>query len=156
MPLPAFPLINGNRYDYTSIEILILGVPYRGVKAIDYSDKLGAKKSYGTSAQAVGRTRGVMDASGSIEVFKEDAVIIRAALAALGLGGYGEVDFLINVAFAEGIVGTITDQLVGCRILEVADSHSQGGDALTEKWSLDIMNVIRAGSQILSIPQLAK
>jgi hypothetical protein len=159
MALPVFPLINGNRYDYSSVEILVNGVPYRGIKAIDYKDSLDPAKQYGTSARAVGRTRGKYDASGSFEIFKEDAVGLRVALAALGLGGYGESNFVVLVNYSEASLaggGFVSDVLSGCRVKDVTDTHAAGNEGITEKWTLDIMDVLRNGVSLLSIPAFLK
>jgi len=156
MPLPPFPLINGNRYDYSSVEILIQGVPYRGIKSIDYSDSLDPAKQYGTSARPLGRTRGKWDGDGSLEIFKEDAAIIRPVIAALGQGGYGEANLTIVVAYGEPTVGIITDTLIGVRIKKVSDSHAVGNDGITEKWDLDLMDLLRNGISILSAAQYVK
>jgi len=156
MPTMPQQLVNQNRYDYTSIEVLIEGVPYRGVKSVDYSDSLDPQKVYGTSARPLGRTRGKFDADASLEVFKEDASNIRAALAALGLGGYGEGVFTVVVTYGELPASFTTDVLFGCRIKKTADSHAQGADSLTEKWDLDVLDLLRNGVSILSAPAYAK
>jgi hypothetical protein len=149
-PLPVFPLINGNRFDFTSIEIMINGVPYRGVKAIDYEDQLDPKKSYGTSARPLGRNRGPYDASGSLEIFREDWNSIAPVLAALGNGGIGEANFLVIAHYADFGAPTITDTLIGCRVKKITNSHAQGASELTVKLELDIMDINRNGLSLLS------
>lgn len=149
-PLPGYPLVNGNRYDFTSIEILINGVPYRGVKSIDYKDSLATQKQYGTSARPLGRNRGVYDASGALEMFKEDFSVVAPVLAALGNGGLGEANFLILATYADFGAPTVTDTLIGCRIKGVDESHAQGGEAVTVKLDLDIMDINRNGVSLLS------
>lgn len=49
MSEPAFPLINGNHYDYSDIEIKIKGVTYRGVKEINYKDSCEPGEGYGAA-----------------------------------------------------------------------------------------------------------
>jgi hypothetical protein len=157
MALPAFPLVNGNRYDFTSIEVLIGGVPFRGIKSIDYKDSLDPAKQWGTSARALGRTRGKADFEGSFEIFKEDAVVLRTALAALGLGGYGEANFVIVVTYAElAVSAPSVDVLDGCRVKSCQDTHAQGNEGITEKWDLDVLDVKRNGISILSLPAFVK
>ncbi len=149
-PLPVFPLINGNRFDFTSIELQINGVPYRGVKAIDYEDQLDPKKQYGTSARALGRNRGPYDASGSLELFREEWNVIAPALAALGNGGIGEANFLVVVSYADFGAPTITDKLIGARVKKVTNSQAQGASEITVKLELDIMDITRNGLSLLS------
>lgn len=150
MPAPSFPLINGNRYDYTSIEIMVEGIPYRGIKSIDYEDSLDSAKQYGTSARPLGRTRGKYDASGSLEIFLEDAVVLRTILAAVGNGGMGAANFTIVVAYAEIGSPIVVVKMLGCRVKKVAASHAQGNDGITEKWDLDVMDITRNGVSLLS------
>lgn len=149
-PLPQFPLINGNRFDYTSLELVVNGVPYRGVKSLDYDDELSTKKQYGTSARPLGRNRGVYDASGSIELYLEEWNAIAPQLAALGNGGIGEANFLITAIYADFGAPAITDVLTGCRVKKVSASHAQGSAELTVKLELDIMDILRNGLPLLS------
>jgi hypothetical protein len=146
----AFPLINGNRFDYTSIEVIVAGVPYRGVKAVNYSDSLDKAKQYGTSARSLGKTRGKYDADGSLEIFKEEAIILRGALAAQAGGdGWGEVDFTLTVAYAEAGQSVTVDTLQAS-VQKVEDGHAQGNEGLTEKWTLTVLEVKRSGLSLLS------
>jgi hypothetical protein len=147
-PFP-FPLINGNRLSYASVEVNVAGTPYRGVKSVTYKNAVERQKVFGTSSRALGRTRGKYDPDASIEVFKEEAVAIRAQLAALGAGGYGETTFDIAVSYAEGGL-TVTDKLYGCLINDDEDSHSQGADGLTEKWTLSVIEIEKNGVSMLS------
>lgn len=155
-PLPTFPLINGNRYDFTSLECMVNGVPYRGLKSLDYEDGLDPKKSYGTSAQPLGRNRGVYDASGSAEFYREDWNVIAPLLAALGNGGLGEANFLIVAQYGDFGAQNVTDQLIGCRIKKVSNSHAQGASELTVKVELDIMSILRNGVPMLSPASMVK
>lgn len=149
-PLPTYPLVNGNRYDFTSLELVINGVPYRGIKSVDYEDSLDPKKQYGTSARPLGRNRGVYDASGSLEIYREDWTVIAPLLAALGNGGLGEANFLVVAQYGDFGQPNISDKLIGCRIKKVANSHAQGAAELTVKLDLDIMDINRNGVSMLS------
>ncbi len=146
----GFPLVNGNRFDYTSIEAIVSGVPYRGVKAVNYSDSLDKAKQYGTSARPLGKTRGKYDADASLEIFKEEAIVLRTALAALAGGdGWGEVDFTLVVAYAEA-GQPVTVDTVQASVQKCEDGHAQGNEGLTEKWTLTVMEVKRNGLALLS------
>lgn len=151
MPLPAFPLINGNRYDFSSVEVLVEGVPYRGIKAIDYEESLDGQKQWGTSARPLGRTRGKYDAKASLEIFVEDAVVLRQVLAGASGGGWGEAIFTVVIAYAELAVSPPNVvKLFGCRVMKPAASHAQGNEGLTERWELDVMDITRNGISLLS------
>ena len=146
----AYPLINGNRFDYSSIEINLDGLIYRGVKSIDYSDQLIPGKVKGTSAMAVGRTRGDYEAEASIEVFKEEWALLAAGLASKPPYGLGEVTFGVVVAYADFGAVTVVDTLGACRIKKPSESHAQGSEGLTVKIDLDPLYILHNGIALLS------
>ncbi len=145
MPL-QYPLVNGVRHEWSSIEIKLDGQVYVGVKSISYDDKLEPTAVRGTHPKKIGRTRGVYDANGSIELYLAEATIFRRALAAkVGGNGYKEVAFDIVVSYGENDFDTITDEIIGCRIKSDAGGGSQGPDALVTKWDLDVMDILWDG-----------
>ncbi len=141
MPI-QYPLINGHRYEFASIELNINGSLLSGFKDLSYSDSLDPAKIRGNSPQVIGRTKGTYDAEGSLTVYKEEWADILLKLS-LG-GGYMEVPFIISVVTSESI-RVQTDILSGCRIKKVEDSHSEGNEALVVKLDLDIMVITRNG-----------
>jgi len=137
-----YPLINGTRYDFSSVEITIEAVLFNGVKEISYSDGLEPGELRGNHAQLIGRTRGKYSAEGSITFFKEEFQQFIAALAFKGLGSM-EASWNASVVYSEIGGAPLMDQLFGCRIKKAEDSGSEGGDALAVKCDLHIMQVIR-------------
>jgi hypothetical protein len=146
----VYPTVNGNRYSWASIEIQIAGTPYRGVKGVDYKDAIERIKQWGTGRRPLGRTAGKYDPDGSLEVFKEEAVYIRSALAALSGAGWGEAAFQIVISYDEKNIGNVTDKLLNCMVIDVSDSHSQSADGITEKWTLSVIDITRNGLSMLS------
>lgn len=142
MALPSYPLINGKRFDHSSIVLTVLGKPYLGVRELNYSMELTPGEVYGTSAQKLGRTRGQAKPDGSLTVYREDfGDLITLLQASRGATmGFMEVEFLVNVTYQEGIF-IQSDSLVGCRIKKVDMNSSQGSDALLVKCDLDIMDI---------------
>lgn len=144
MPGIPYPLINGNRFDFSSVE-LRLGNPSTlfvgGVKEVTYSDSLEPGELRGNHAQLIGRTRGQYSAEASLTMFKQEFQQLVALLGA----GYMEVSFDTVVSFSEQGSAVITDVLSGCRIKKAEDSGSEGGDPLTVKVDLHVMALIRNG-----------
>ncbi len=130
-----FPIVNGNTFDYSSVEVWVDGRPYRGVKSINYKDSLKGTKVRGTHAQPLGRTRGEYDADGDIEFYRETWNDIRNALGP----GYMERVFDVTVQYQEVPSPIQVDRLRGVRISENNRSNAQGADALTVKLTLDIL-----------------
>lgn len=149
MPNPIAQLINGMRYDFSSIELNILGIPFTLVTEINYSDSLEPGTLRGTSPKKLGRTRGEYDAEGSITIYKADYNQLTTLLLPLALGGgFMEAPFLITVMYQEvRSEGLITDTLRGCRIVSNDSSNSQGGDPSMMSIDLNIMEILWNGKR---------
>lgn len=165
MGLPL-PLVNGHRYSYASIEIAIpiIGKRYVGAKSINYIDSLEPANVYGTSSLKIGRTRGKADSTGSLELYASEADDFQLLLVTAGLAqgiygpapGFMEIYFDIFVAYVEqGVQSPIVDTVQAVRITKADKSRSEGTDALTVKYDLNIgtilHNGIRAVSPLLSV-----
>ena len=146
MPDPLYPMLNGVRFDWSSVEIKINGKPpIIGVKALSYKHTLDPGEVFGTSAQLLGRTRGQYKAEGSIELYKAEYHLLIAYLG----NGYLEKSFEITTHYDEaGLV--LTDNLKGVRLKGADNSHQQGNEALTVKSDLSIMYLIENGVAPLS------
>lgn len=135
-----YPLINGVAHDWSSVEIDLgedAGI-FTGVTELTYSDNLEPGQAMGTSAQKLARTRGEYSAEGSLSMLLQDSVEFIAALGQ----GYKEKVFNVTVMYSEPSSGdVITDKLIGCRIGSTEGGGSQGPDALTKTFSLDILRI---------------
>lgn len=142
-----YPLVNGTRHEWTSIEIKVKGQIVLGVKELSYNDKLEPTKVYGVHAQPLGRTRGVYSAEASITLLLDEA---NTLIQTLG-DGFKEQVFDITCAYSEGS-STITDEIIGCRIKGLDQSLSQGSDATARKFDLDVMYIVWNGKESLNSP----
>lgn len=140
-----YPLINGHRYSYASIEADVNGKKFYGHKEISYSQDLEPGEVRGAHSQVLGRTKGDLKAEGSLTTYLEEW---KELLDALG-DGYMEKSFDITVSYAEDGRPTVTDKLRGCRIKKVEESHSQGTDGLTMKIDLHILWIEFGGKKPL-------
>lgn len=154
MPSLAYPLINGFRYDFSSIKFNFLGFQYVGIKAINYKSSKKPGDVRGTHAQLLGRTRGQYSAEASFEMFREEWDTFIKLLKATSPGiGFMEAAFDINVGYSEALTAPMQqDDLIGCVISEVDTSNSQGGDALTVKASLHVLIIKHNGQLPLTAP----
>jgi hypothetical protein len=158
MPL-AVPIINGQRYDFTSVQIMVNGVPIvgRAPSSINYSDTLEPGVVRGGSALPLGLTRGEYSAEATLELPKEESDTLITALAATTLGaGYMEARFEISVAYAEILGRTQVDQLNGCRVRRVDESHARGAEGLTVRFELFVQAIIRNGKPPLGIASMIR
>lgn len=144
-PVP-YPLVNGHRHDFSSVEITAGARTFNGVKSIKYSQTLEPGKVRGNRSQIIGRTRGPLDSDGSIELYRLEFQDLIRVLAALRPGvGYMEAVFDITVTFAESGTEVMQDVLQGCRIKKHEGNGQEGGDAITVACDLDIMMVLPGG-----------
>lgn len=150
MPMPTFPLINGRRFSFASLDCRVRGIPVVGIKELSYSDKLEPGAVRGTKAQSLGRTLGDYECDGSITIYREE---FDALVAELG-DGYGGIAFDITAHYADEGQPTSTDEVRGCRIKNVENNPSQGTDPLEVKLDLDVMYILRNGKCLL--PGLVK
>jgi len=140
MPI-EIPLINGVRYDFSSIVFHINGDLIIGVKEISYKNTRDRGEVRGTSLQKLGRTRGQYKAEASATIFRRefDDLVDR-----LG-DGYMEVVFPITVSYADDGQPLVTDTIVGCTITEDEHSNSAGTDATEVKLTFDPMYILIKG-----------
>lgn len=143
-----YPLINGTRHEWSSVEIKLRDDVYVGVKEIKYSDTLKGTKIKGTHPRALGRTRGDYECEGSIVLWFAEAAMFRKALG----DGYKEVPFDIVVSYSEDGFDTIIDTIIGARIAKDEGGGSQGADGLSVSWDLDPMNILWNGVDSLKKP----
>lgn len=151
-----YPLVNGVRYDHSSLDVKLAGISYLGVKSLDWNDGLEPGKGYGTAAQKLFRTRGQYDASGSLELWAAESINFEAAQIQANSGvGFYEIVFPIDVTYVtEGGQPPFTTNLVGVRIKKRSESSSASSEALSTKYDLDVMYIIRNG--VLPITGLRK
>jgi len=66
------PLINGKSYDWGSITLNILGVPFSGVTAIEYEEKQEMKNIYGAGNRPVSRGYGAIEVTAKVTLLMEE------------------------------------------------------------------------------------
>lgn len=149
LTLPQYPLINGVRPDWSSIQFapqlpdgskqVIVGV-----KSLNYKVEQDPADVFGTSPLPIGQTKGTAKFSGDVEMYLAE---FQALVNAIG-DGFGSTLITITVSYSEGDY-TSTDTLIGCRLLAPEASQSQGADPLTRKFSLKMLNILWGGKAAL-------
>lgn len=142
------PSINGHKYDFASLRFYVRAFRYFEVRDFSYKQSLAPGKVRGTSAKIRGRTRGVYDGTGSLTMYKAEYQLFIAQLAVTG--PYMEQSFDVYASYAEAGAPIIKDTCLGIRIVDDEDSHSEGGDALLVKATLDIWEIRRGGLPAVS------
>lgn len=146
------PIINGRRYDHTSIRVAVNGLPVLGqaIKSLAYRESKKPGVVRGFASQELGRTRGDYDASGSLEIPKEELPLLLAAITGGPVGsaaynGYLDATFEISAAYADKNAPLQVDDLNGCQITDIDETHAGGGDGLSVRLDIIIHTVIRNG-----------
>lgn len=148
MAIPiSYPLVNGHRYSFVSIEFSANGLVMRGVKSIDYGDKLTPGKMRGTGPNVIGRTRGEYDADCSVEMYRLEWENLKQTLGTGGVG-FGETAWDITVTYGEVGQPVVTDTLEGCRITEARSGGSEGSDPTSVKLTIDLLRILWNGVPI--------
>jgi hypothetical protein len=148
MGLPIqFPLINGHRYSFASIEALFNDIPMIGFKSLNYGDSLEPGEVYGSRSQLLGATRGKQKATSDFEMYRLEWDFLIRTLGVLGVG-FGESYFDISCSYAELNQPVVTDRLLGCRIKKFDLSNTDGTDPTVVKNELFITRVKVAGVTI--------
>ncbi len=137
-----YPLVNGQKVSFASIEIKIGTLLLTGFTDLSYSQTLEPGIFRGTRPEKLARTIGEHNIEGSFTLVKDEYLELIASLG----NGYMQTPFDITNTYSEINSTTLmTDVLTGCRITSEEDSHSQGTDALVVACDLDIMKMTRNG-----------
>jgi hypothetical protein len=137
----AYPLVNGHRYSFASIEAIFNGIPYIGFSAINYKPSLKATMVYGSRPQALGRTRGKQEHTFDFEMYRLEFEIFKATLGIGGVG-FGETPFDVVVQYAETLQPVTTDTIISARIEEVDLSNTDGTDPSKVKCTCSVMQIL--------------
>jgi hypothetical protein len=142
--MPFYPDVNGVRTSYCSIEFAVNGRRIKGVRSINYRESHEIPKIRGTGSHPMGRTRGVVDFDGDLEIYQADWLELLHFLTLGGTVGFAELSNVITVTYAElaSPQDTVVDTLRGVRIHSPDSSASEGAEAQVIKLSLSIMDIL--------------
>lgn len=132
MPIIEYPTINGQRYDFSSIEANAGGMIHKGYEEISYSHKMEPGEARGTHQVALGDTPGEYSAEGSLTMLKTE---YQEWIERLGRG-YMRKRFNMTVSYGDDGSEIIVDELLRCRIKSSENQHQKGNEPLKVKVSL--------------------
>ena len=163
MALPLqFPLINGFRYSWASVEIKLAGQVFYAVEA-NYGRKRSRQMVYVNHPDPVGKTVGKNEYTAGISfllsefnTFESALVLLSAASGTAAIGsGYGNVFFDVLVTYNENGADVIVDTIKGCTLDDVERTMSEGVDAVKIKCGLAPMKIYFNGQDDLAYPLVA-
>ncbi len=127
----VYPLINGNRYTWSSIKINVGAQQYEGVKSINFNEKVDRQKIHGTGQNIIGAGAGMYDADGDLEVYQQEADAIVDSLG----NGWGNKTLTITVQYIDDMQPTRT-KILTCSLSGRTQGGSEGNEVLTSKFTL--------------------
>lgn len=160
MPDPNLIRVNNTIYSWTSSRLLINGDPFEGLKAIDYEQKRERKVVH--AADKAGRPKGWTSGKYipplvKMRFLKDSAAALKAELAALGAGSYGDAEWLFLLQCLEPVLPpnlpiTITAQ--PCCIVGTREAREEGSDELLEEFDVQTLNLLENGLALWSLARV--
>ena len=150
MPVPSilYPLINGHRYSFASIEANFNGQTILGITEVSYKPSLKGTVVYGTTPHPLGRTRGKVENTWSAKMYRLEFERLKLTLGVLGQG-FGENPFDIVAQYSELPSQPVTtDTILGARIQEADLSNADGTDASMVNLTGDCLGILLNGALI--------
>jgi hypothetical protein len=140
MTEPRYPDINGNRYDWSSVEVSLAGDITIALTEVTYSDGLEPGDARGTRSWILASTRGEYKPEAGFTIHKVELQRLIDKLAARG--PYMEQRFDMLVSYADTGQPTLSDKVPACRIKKISDQPKQGSEPVTCKVDLHVGGII--------------
>lgn len=121
--------INGQLYDWESVEIRLPNGVAVGITEINYSDERGVEPRYGKGGTPRGRGHKNYKPSCDLTLDLDEAERLRSELG----GYYAKTPFNIVVSYGNNDQATVTDTIKDCVITKVDTSAKQDEDNVGAK-----------------------
>lgn len=161
-PPNQYPLINGFRYGWSSIELkALVGTGLTTVvvacESLDYNPKRTREKQWGFSVDPISKTQGEIDYDAKMKIFKSELNQILQKLAnadPTGNRSFGDQIFGISVAYTDTTNPLsslpITDFIGGCTIDTLQHAMAKGPAAIAVEVDLSPLFIRFGGTQMSS------
>ncbi len=143
-----YPLINGVRHSFASIELKLNGQIFIGFKSINYSRKRTRAVVRGNSPDPLGKTIGDNEYTTDAEIYLAEWNLFQSLLGP----GYGDVFFQVLATYSANGFDTIQDVINGCTLDSTEASQGQGPDPLVRKFDLAPLKILFNGIDDLAAP----
>jgi hypothetical protein len=154
----SYPLINGRRWDFSSVTFVADGTPMPGIVSIDFSNELKGGEVYANSPQKLGSTRGQYKPTLSFDLLAEEYENFIFALCALNGtpgSGYMEVRWDLQVQKQDGrgldLGPLYTDLCRGVKLDKVTKGYKSGVEGLVTKCECDVFYILENGQSPLTV-----
>lgn len=140
----SYPLVNGVRHSWASVEIRVAGNIVLGVQELNYKDKLDPSLVYGAGSLPIGFTTGRAEFEGDFSLLLEE---FNTLVTLLG-DAWKTKTFDIVCSYDESGSGlsTIVDTVQTCRITDTESSATgANADAIVRKLSFKCLGILWNG-----------
>jgi hypothetical protein len=137
MPIP---LINGQSYAWSDVELSIMGVVVTGVSEIDYESDRDNKFGYGSGSDPISYAYGQMKCKGGLTLKMSTIEAIRVV--APGRDITLLPPFPIVVSFVNVVNQIVTHKLLGCMITNDGVTVKHGDTDIEKKLNLLIGKIV--------------
>lgn len=144
--LAQYPLVNGVRHDWSSVELVVANYRQLGITKIDYSDKLTGAPVRGAGPKIIGFTTGIQENTGSFTILLEEFQNLVTNLQIIN-PAWKLAYFDIVVSYSAAGLSTVVDTIVGCRVDEVKIGTTDSGstDPTTRDLTLLVTDILWNG-----------
>lgn len=121
-------LVNGVNYSWTNINLVLFGVPVKGITKVMYKKKKEKTNNYGQGEEPVSRGGGRVEYEASIELYRDEwqrIINVSPSKNPLDIP-----PFDIPVVFGGSRVTAQTDVLLSCEFLEDAFESTEGDTSI--------------------------
>ena len=148
----AYPLINGVRHSFSSVEIRLNNSIVLGITEINYTPTLDPAVVRGAGALPIALTLGNAEYDGDFSILLEEFNQLQTQLGE----GMMVVAFDIVISYdatignvPDGGLSVIVDTLKGCRITKIEHGASSGStDAIVRKCTIKPMDILLNGLRV--------
>lgn len=133
----SFPIINGVRHSWASVIVNIGASQFLGCKSVNYSDGVDPATLHGTGQNILGTTAGPYSATGDIEFYFAEAMLIIQALG----NGWTDIPLTVQVQYAAAGLPTQTHKLP-VRFTKLDEGGTEGAEGLTGKFTMTFLDSI--------------
>lgn len=152
MPTPIqYPLLNGVRHSFASVEFKFNGLIFVGIASMNYSRTRSRGLIRGNHPDPMGKTIGENEYSADCELYLAEWNQFQASLGNAGKG-YGDALFTATAVHSANGFDMITDTLLGCTMDSTEASLAKGTDGLSRKLQLSPLKILFNGLDDLAVP----
>lgn len=149
-----YPLLNGVRHSFASVEFKFNGLIFIGIGSMNYSRTRSRTLVRGNHPDPLGKTIGENEYAADVELYVAEWNQFQASLGNAGKG-YGDAFFTATAVYSANGFDMITDTILGCTMDVTEAALAKGTDGLSRKIQLNPLKILFNGLDDLAVPLAA-